>query len=183
MRPQMDSCPVFIHLHVGEDKLSRSLEAVGYNRRMPEPNKPAIVPAPAPTGAAHLARRRQSPLRALWRRDVPDARRLALPGLPLQDRLLRLVNGHSSNHTSTPPLSFSRRTRTDGCARRRAARADRGGPAGRRAEVPSSGTASRASCRCASGSTSCSIPARRFSSCRRSPPGTSTTTRRRPPGS
>ena len=45
----MDSRPVFIHVPVREDKLSRSLEAVGYNRRMPEPNKPAIAPAPAPT--------------------------------------------------------------------------------------------------------------------------------------
>src|SRR5258706_2741627 len=36
-------------------------------------------------------RDRQGPLRALRRRDVPDARRLALPFLRVQDRLLRLV--------------------------------------------------------------------------------------------
>ena len=51
--------------------------------------------------------------------------------------------------------------------------------AGRRAEVRSSGIASRASCRSASASTGCSIPARRFSSSRRWPPGTCTTTTRR----
>ena len=39
--------------------------------------------------------------------------------------------------------------------------------AGRRSEVPSSGTASRASCRSASGSNGCSTRARRSSSCRR----------------
>ena len=34
---------------------------------------------------------RQSPVRALWSRDVPHARGLALSCLPLQDGLLRLV--------------------------------------------------------------------------------------------
>ncbi len=37
---------VFIHVIPAEDKLSHAFEPVGYNRRMPEPNKPAIVPAP-----------------------------------------------------------------------------------------------------------------------------------------
>ena len=64
----------------------------------------------------------------------------------------------------------------------RAARAPRTRARGRRREVPASGTASRASCRSASASTSCSIPARRSSSSRRWPPGTSTTTRRPAPG-
>ena len=49
----MDSRPVFIHVPACEDKLSRRSEPVGYNRRMPEPNKPAIVPAPAPTERRH----------------------------------------------------------------------------------------------------------------------------------
>ena len=47
----------------------------------------------------------------------------------------------------------------------------------------SSAIASRASCRSASGSTGCSIRARRSSSCRRWPRGTCTTTRRPAPGS
>ena len=49
-------------------------------------------------------------------------------------------------------------------------------------EVSRSATASRASCRSANASTGCSIPARRFSSCRRSRPRTCTTTTRRAPG-
>ena len=61
-------------------------------------------------------------------------------------------------------------------ARRRAARAAGARPRRRRPEVSASGIASRASCRSASASTGCSTPARRSWSCRRSRPGTSTTT-------
>jgi len=51
----MNSRPVFIHATPGQHKLSHAPGPVGYNRRMPEPNKPGMVPAPAP------AERRNSP--------------------------------------------------------------------------------------------------------------------------
>ena len=46
---------VFIHFIPLEDKLSLTYKPVGYNRRMPEPDKPAIVSAPAPTERRNAA--------------------------------------------------------------------------------------------------------------------------------
>ena len=45
----MNTRLVLIHAFAVDLKLIHTVEPVGYNRRMPEPNKPAIVPAPAPT--------------------------------------------------------------------------------------------------------------------------------------
>ena len=126
----------------------------------PSPRLPPITPVVS----ALKARRRPRPsettrLRALRRRDVPHARGLALPGLPLQDRLLRLVAPRAScpgpmdrsSPTSTRSAGVRRqrermralvaeyRERLAGGARRAAGRST------------SSGTASRASCRSASG--------------------------------
>ena len=125
---------------------------------------------------------------------------MAVPGLPVQDRLLRMVTRPTrpgpaptpaspcelmdileshvdtrsdlfrANHDRMTALVAELRERIGASAR------------GRRRPSTCSAIASRASCRCASGSTACSIPARRSSSCRRSPPGTCTTTTRRPPG-
>ena len=99
-----------------------------------EPRKITRLVSPLKTSAPD---RRQDALRTLRRRDVPHARRLALPGLRLQDRLLRLVNAAPSSRTSTPPIRRSRpiaiacSSWSPSCARatRRRAR-------GRRREVP-----------------------------------------------
>ena len=59
-------------------------------------------------GGAGPRRRRADGLRALRRRDVPHPRGLALPGLPLQDRLLRLVAAAAApgaRWTSSSPRS------------------------------------------------------------------------------
>ena len=45
----MNSRPVFIHTRPGQHKLSHARELSAIIARMPEPNKPAIVAAPAPT--------------------------------------------------------------------------------------------------------------------------------------
>ena len=136
----------------------------------------------SPHRAAQRARGRQGPVRALRRRKCSGctpsggARRAASRPIAAAGEWTRL------EITRRPDA----RDRVHG-ERRRRMRAlvaelrerTRQGAAGRRRRSTCSATASRASCPSASGSTGCSIPARRSSSCRRWPPGTCTTTRRR----
>ena len=98
----------------------------------------------------HADARRQDALRALRRRDVPDARGLALPGLRLQDRLLRLVMDVLETHIDPVAIPTFTDQSATGCSSswpscaRSSARAREGGGAEVPAAPPRAGQAAGA---------------------------------------
>ena len=94
-----------------------------------------VTPVVSALKTAACAGRRCDEMRALRRRHVSHARRLALPVLPIQDRLLRVVMDRLHSHIDISSAEFrANRDRmqalVDGVSR-----APRAGPAGRRREV------------------------------------------------
>ena len=69
----------------------RVLRGPAYNRGHARESSAAAGQPARPETEARV-RRGQGPLRAMRGRNVPDARRVAVPKLPVQDGLLRMVS-------------------------------------------------------------------------------------------
>ena len=148
---------------------------------------PASAAAPGCSGCMRSGAARRAATRPIAAAgdDPPARRRLGRHGAdrgPFLGRP-RVTMDVIETQIDPPFRAVPRQSDAPDGAGRRAARAHRDGSGAAAANATSSAIASRASCRSASGSTGCSIPARRSSSCRRSRRGTSTTTTRRAPAS
>ena len=116
------------------------------------PAKLVVTPIVSALRRRRRRRRRRHEVRALRRGHVSHARRVALPVLPIQDRLLRLVMDRLHSHIDTSSADFRANRERMQALVDGASRAPRAGRARAAARSTWPAIANKASCRCASAS-------------------------------